>query len=118
MGALLTTISPLMAQSGRVRIRVTDPMGAAAQGAEASLSEKDGKTISAGRSDEVGEIILTGIPIGIFQIRVSHPGYKIVLLVGVPVLNADEQKLDVKLEVGEAMGVVSFKKRKRWWIFH
>ncbi len=118
LGALLTAASPVMAQSGRVRIRVTDAMGAVVPGAVASLFGTDRKVALTGRADEAGEIVLTGVPMKVSEVRVTHPGFKIFSLVGVPNLNADELKLDVKLEAGgEVMGVVSFKKRKHWWLF-
>src|SRR5579862_1965377 len=44
-GALLTAISPLMAQAGRVRIRVIDKNGGAIPTAMASLLDAGGKTI-------------------------------------------------------------------------
>ena len=116
---LLTAISSLMAQSGRVRIRVTDATGKVISGAEASLSGANGNAISTGHSDEAGEIVLTGIPFGDSQIRVTHPGFKPFLLIGIPILNADELKLEFKLEVGEPnIDVFPEKKRKHWWIFH
>jgi hypothetical protein len=108
-----------MAQSGRVRIRVADATGRAISSAEASLSGANGNTISTGRSDEAGEIVLTGIPFGYSQIRVTHSGFKPFLLTRIPILNADELKLEFKLEVGEPI-IDAFpeKKRKHWWIFH
>jgi hypothetical protein len=117
VGALLTAISPLMAQSGGVRILVTDTMGAAIPDAVASLSDKNGNIQLNGRSNEAGEIVLTGVPVGTYQIRVTRPGFKTHEFVGIPIVNADELRLDVKLEVAIIMGVVSYKKLKRWWIF-
>jgi len=62
---------------------------------------------------------MTRIPFGDSQIRVTHPGFKPFLLIGIPILNADELTLEFKLEVGETIiDVVPQKKRKHWWIFH
>jgi hypothetical protein len=140
LGALLTAVSPLMAQSGRVRIRVTDLTGTVIPGAEASLLGIDEKLILAGRADKAGEIVLTGLPIGDSRITLTCPGFKNLPLV-VTIRNADELNVDAKLEVGPVtMGIfldaphktvtaptpqveppsqVSQPKtnRKRWWIF-
>lgn len=72
MGALLTAISPLMAQSGRVRIRVTDAMGTVVPQAEASLSSSGDEPIFTARADEAGEIVLTGLSMGDARIKVTH----------------------------------------------
>ena len=63
VGVLLTAVSPLMAQSGRVRIRVTDASGTLIQDAEAYMTGKDHKLILT-RANEAGEIALANLPIG------------------------------------------------------
>jgi hypothetical protein len=104
-GALLTAISPLMAQSGRVRIRVTDATGGKIPGAEASLLG-NGDKLTVGRADAAGEIVLTGLPIGESRITLSHPGFKSLPLV-VTIGNSDELNVDAKMEVGPfTMGVI------------
>ena len=62
-GALLKAVSPLMAQAGRVRIRVTDASGAVITKAWASLLGADGKPIREAHANEAGEIILTDLPL-------------------------------------------------------
>jgi hypothetical protein len=97
MGALLTAISPLMAQSGRVRVRVMDATGAIIPGAEVLLSG-----VLVGRADQTGEILLTGLPIGESQLTVTRPGFKNLPLV-VTIRNADELNVDAKMEVSPFM---------------
>jgi hypothetical protein len=99
MGALLTTISPLMAQSGRVRIRVIDPTGAVLRNAEASVLGKDEKSILAGRTNKDGEIVLAGLPIGNSRITVTCQGFKNLRLI-VTIQNADEIEVEAKLKFG------------------
>ena len=87
-----------MAQAGRVRIKVTDFIGAVIPGVEASLLGPDEKPILAGRTDESGEIVLSGLPIGNSRVILSKPGFKKLPLV-ITIRNADELKVHAKLEV-------------------
>lgn len=89
-----------MAQSGRVRIRVTDATGAViGERPEASLLGNDAKPILTAHANEVGEIVLTGLPIGDSRITVTWPGFKNSSRI-VTIRNADELKIDATLEIG------------------
>jgi hypothetical protein len=135
LGALLTAISPLMAQSGRVRIRVTDATGAEVPNADVSLPGPDAHPQRKGYTNDMGEILLTDLPMGDLRVTVSKPGFQSLPLI-VTVRNADEQKVEARLQVGtvggpafvepvrqDALrdlppGVIQPKRaRKRWWIF-
>jgi len=105
IGVFFTAISPLMAQSGRVRIRVTDASGTVIPQAQASLIGGDGKPTLTVSANEVGEIVLTDLPIGESRLRVSRPGFKSLALT-LTVQNSDELKVDAKLEVGAVGGAV------------
>ena len=95
---MLTAISPLMAQSGRVRIRVTDMRGEVILGAEASLLGADGKPQRTEVANEAGEIVLTDLPWGDSKVRVSARGFSGRPLT-VTVRNGDELKVDTQLEI-------------------
>jgi len=117
VGALLTVISPLMAQSGRVRIRVTDPTGAVIPGAEASLFGTDNQPKLIMKADDLGEIVLTDLPIGDSRVIVSCRGFSSLPLT-VTVRNSDEVKVEARLVLGTMGTMVKVeRKRKRWWIF-
>jgi len=75
IGAFFTAISPLLAQSGRVRIHVTDVTGAAVPQAEATLLGADGEPPRTVKANEVGEIVLTDLPIGGSRLRVQCTGF-------------------------------------------
>jgi uncharacterized surface anchored protein len=105
VGALLTAISPLMAQTGRVRIQVTDASGAVVPGAVASLLGPDDNVIRTARSDGLGEIVLTDLPFGDCRFAVATPGFKARRLT-VTVRNGDEVKIEAVLEIGATMGDV------------
>ena len=85
--------------------------------AEASLLRKGEQPILVGRANEDGEILLTDVPFGDAQIRVTYPGFKPLILNNIRILNTDELKLDAKLEVGEIIDTSPIRKHKRWWIF-
>jgi len=100
---MLTAISPLMAQSGRVRIRLTDMRGELILGAEASLLGADGKPQRTEVANEAGEIILIDLPWGDSKVTVSARGFSGRPLT-VTVRNGDELKVDTQLEVGAVGG--------------
>jgi hypothetical protein len=99
VGALLTAISPLMAQTGRVLIRVTDASGAVIPGAVASLLGADDKVIRTARSDGLGEIVLTDLPFGDSRFTIATPGFQTRRLT-VTIRNGDEVKIETTLEIG------------------
>jgi len=118
VGAILTAISPLMAQSGRVRIRVTDATGATVPSAEASLlGDRDQKLRTLPANAE-GEIVFTDLPIGDVRFLIMCQGF-MSLTITATIRNEEEMKLGARLDVGaELPGNFSrIKKRKRWWIF-
>jgi hypothetical protein len=106
VGALLTAISPLMAQSGRVRIRVTDPAGEVIPGAEAFLLGPDGRPQLTKQADDLGEIVLTDLPIGDSRVNVSCQGFASLPLT-VTVRNGDEVKVEARLALGVVGEVVT-----------
>jgi hypothetical protein len=139
IGAFLTAISPLMAQSGRVRIHVTDATGAAIPGAEASLLGADDKPQRTERANDIGEIVWTDLPFGECKIGVTSTGFATRRLVLI-FCNSIEVNVDVQLQVGGVGGATLVepdssplvahldppaevakppRPKRRWWkIFH
>jgi hypothetical protein len=105
-GALLTAASPLFAQSGRVRLRVTDASGAVIPDAEASLIGKDEKPVRTIKANQDGEILLTDLAIGDARVRVRCTGFDS-RVVTVVARNGDEAKIEVSLQVGSVGTVVT-----------
>ena len=115
VGALLTAVSPLMAQSGRVRIRVTDITGAVVPQAEASVLQGEFDYVaSSGKANEEGEIILPDLPMGELRLKVSCPGFNNFSKI-ITIRNSDELKIDAKLEVGRWANTVPLRRKRRWW---
>lgn len=115
IGAFLTAISPLMAQSGRVRIRVTDVTGAVVPGAVAFLLGEDGKPTRTAYADEAGEIEFSELPMGDSRFNARRRGFKDLPLT-VTVRNGDEMKVEAQLEVGSMGGAATaLPPKHHWW---
>lgn len=103
-GALLTAISPLMAQDGRVTFHVTDLTKTEVPHAEIKRLDKDGKAHPTLFTDEVGTAKWTDLPLGNTRFQISAPGFAsktITLSVG-----KKEAVAQVQLEVGSLGEVV------------
>ena len=94
---LLTTISPLMAQDGRVRVAVMDATGAGVNGAEVRIGERRLK------ADALGVVSFVGLPVGRIEVVAASPGFKN-WRGTFNVLNGAELKVGARLEMGEVGG--------------
>jgi hypothetical protein len=103
-----------MAQTGRVRIRVTDPIGGVIPTAQALLLGSDSKPSRTAQANEAGEIVLTDLPFGDCRIAVVAPGFSTRTLT-VTLRNGDEEKIETALDFGLVGEFVSVKTRRRWW---
>jgi hypothetical protein len=99
VGALLTAVTPLWAQTGPVRFRVIDSLGSAIPAATVSLLGADDQPIRTELANDAGESVWTDLPLGDSHLRVTVPGFKSRLLT-VTVTKGEEQILDAQLEVG------------------
>lgn len=104
-GAFITAISPLMAQNGRVRVRVSDAAGAVVTTAEVSLLGADGKATEKFRANASGETVWTDLPMGDCRFAVDAPGFKRLPLT-VTLHSGAEVKIDAVLELGSLGGPV------------
>ncbi|HEU0120232.1 MAG TPA: carboxypeptidase-like regulatory domain-containing protein [Bryobacteraceae bacterium] len=115
-GSLLTTISPLLAETATLRLRIVDATGNAVPGATATATCANGtpKTRSAGTD---GEAVFSGMAYGDCVIQVTQPGFR---MVRQTLILTGQQDLLVRLEVGEiTMGIVipPTPKKRRWrWL--
>jgi hypothetical protein len=75
VGALLTAVLPLFAATGRVRFRVLDSAGDSVPKASISVRDSEDKTVQCVESDESGEAILTGLPLGDLRFAVTSSGF-------------------------------------------
>jgi len=72
---LLSTTFPLTAQTGKVRIQVTDPNGVGIPAASVALADSWGKTLRTLSTNRAGDIRWTGISLGRSYFYVSASGY-------------------------------------------
>jgi hypothetical protein len=116
LGLLLTAISPLLAQTGRVRIRVTDPTGAVVPNARAYLLGPNDKPSQTAEANEAGEIVFTDLPIGNSRFEVTEMGFRTLRLTAT-IRDSEEVKIEAPLDIGFVGEVVLVKKRSRWhWL--
>jgi hypothetical protein len=94
-----------MAQTGRVRIRVTDATGAVVPNAEVSLLGADEKATRTARTDAVGEAGLMDLPFGDCRFTVAASGFQTRRLTAT-IRNGDEVQLGARLELGSIGEVV------------
>lgn len=126
LGGLLSAVSPLFAQTGSVRIRVTDERGSVIANAQVHILNHVDE--SKWTNDE-GETVWTNLPIGNNQFSISSLGFKS-KPVTVLIKSDSELKIETKLEIGSIGTIISIEpdrsepkqqfkkpKRHRWWIF-
>ena len=97
--AFLAVTSGLMAQSGRVRMRMIDPAGSVVAGAEVFSKGTNGKSSESLRSNSFGEVTVSGLPIGDVTFVVSADGLRPQSLT-VRLRSSDEVKVEVRLGLG------------------
>jgi hypothetical protein len=98
MTAMLLTGSPVGAQTGTVRVRVTDPTGAKVPRAIISVRGSHENIIRQEETDESGEIVLTGLPVGECVISVIKGGFLTVRR-KVIIESAEEERVEVRLQL-------------------
>jgi hypothetical protein len=74
IGALLTVASPLFAASGRVRFRVINLNGDPLPKTNIELLDRDNKTVQSVETDDSGQAVLIGTPLGDSRFGLEDPG--------------------------------------------
>jgi hypothetical protein len=97
-GLLLAAVLPLVGQTGRVRVRITDPLGARIFDAPVSFFDKDRKVVQQARSDRMGELVLTDLPVGEGSVEIAVPGFKRMTYAQLKVDSEGEKVIDAKLQ--------------------
>jgi hypothetical protein len=98
IGLLLTCVSSLWPQSGRVRFRVTDRNGEAILTSEASRLGADDKPVLTDAANDTGEIVVTGLPLGFSRFAITAPHFQPRLL-AVAIGKGSEQMIEATLEI-------------------
>jgi Carboxypeptidase regulatory-like domain len=96
VGTLLLAAAPLWAQTGAVRIRVTDPDGRAIPEASVSLANAWDRTVGSASTNNAGEVYRTHLPFGNLYFSASTPGFY-TYRAGIAICDGREQTIVVKL---------------------
>ena len=119
-GLLLSLVSPLRGQSGKIRFRLLDPNDAViAHSAMVTRIAADGKDLQAKTTSETGEVSFEGLAPGLTQFRFTAPGF-LSLTRSFPVRDEDTAVHQVTLTVDKTccVGVVIIPKEsplRRWF---
>jgi hypothetical protein len=96
VGALLLAATVLWAQTGAVRIRVTDSNGRAIPEATVSLANAWDRTVSSASTNNTGEVHWAHLPLGDLYFYASAPGFY-PYRAGIAICDGREQTIVVKL---------------------
>src|SRR5579871_1428062 len=97
-------ILPAFSQSDRGTITgtVTDPAGAVVSNAAVQARNTSTGAIYQGASTDTGNYTLAQLPVGPYELTVTAPGFKVYARNGLTVENAQTQRIEVSLQVGDA----------------
>ncbi|HYK88898.1 MAG TPA: carboxypeptidase-like regulatory domain-containing protein, partial [Acidobacteriota bacterium] len=107
--ALCLAAMPLRAQADRATIggTVTDPSGAVVPGVEITAVHVETGIQTATLTNDVGNYQLVNVPIGIYRLTFSLPGFKVYERKDYRVTTGQTARLDVVLEVGQVTQTVT-----------
>jgi len=100
--ALLVFVPRSQAQvSAAISGRVTDPTGAVVSGATVTAANLETQAARTSVTDEAGRYSILSLPIGIYEIRVSKPGFQEALRSGIHLVVGQQAVVDVSLSIGQ-----------------
>ena len=86
---------------------VSDSTGAVVPGAEVDVTNQGTSIVSKTVTDSVGLYSVSGLPAGVYTVKVSQSGFETWQVTGLQLLSARTQRVDVTLKVGAARQVVT-----------
>ena len=95
-----TVTADAQSTGGRIRGTVVDPSGGAVVAAKVQLVNESTHVTREVQSNENGEYVFIGVPVGTYQISVSQPGFKKYLRKGLPLDLNEVLTVDVPLQLG------------------
>jgi hypothetical protein len=106
---LLLVTGTAFAQTDRGTITGTiiDPAGAVVPGATIEAKNINTGAVYQAGSTETGNYTLTQLPVGVYELSVSVPGFKQFVRTGITVLVAQTLRIDIELEVGDITETVT-----------
>lgn len=92
---------PLIAQTGLVRLHITDGNGAAMIQAEVSVIGKSGKADKIVRANRLGQVSLADLPPGPYKLRIAAEGFATQEFPVDVVKNGETKNLEIKMQPGK-----------------
>ena len=111
MGALLTAVSPLFAASGRVKFRAVDLSEDSVAKTSIAVLNGEDKPVQSVETDQSGEAVVTGLPLGDSRFAVTSPGFESRELT-LALHNRKEVKVEVHLRIPDIGTVVEVKPKR------
>ncbi len=109
VGCLLLVATAAFAQSDRGTITgtISDPAGAVIPGATIEVKNIQTGAVYQAASTATGNYTLAQLPVGVYELSTSVPGFKKFVRSGITVMVAQTLRIDVALQVGEITETVS-----------
>ena len=104
---LMCGIAFAQSDRGTITGTISDPAGALIPGASIEAKNSETGALYNVASTSTGNYTLAQLPIGVYQLSVSVPGFKQFVRTGITVLVAQTLRIDVSLEVGEITETVT-----------
>jgi hypothetical protein len=92
--------------TGTITGKVTDPSGAVVRGAGVSAKHLETAITRSGQTDAEGRFRFAGLPVGGYEIRVEHDGFRPLVRSGIHLTVNETVSVDLALQVGELDQVV------------
>jgi len=103
IAGLLVPLPLLVAQdTASITGTVTDPTGAAVQGAQVTLTSADKGITRTATTNDAGSYLFAALPIATYDLKVAATGFKTFQAQGIVLQVAQKARVDVPLQVGAA----------------
>ncbi len=86
---------------------VSDPSGAAVPSANVTATETETGVSRTASSDGVGRYLIVALPVGLYEVKVSKPGFQESTRTGIHLNVGQEANIDVRLEVNAVKAAVT-----------
>lgn len=92
---------------GSLTGHVTDPSGAAVSGASVTVTNKQTGTVREGQADTAGAFDIPNLQAGVYEVKISAPGFQTYLRTDVSVTINTVHRVDAALQLGQVTETVT-----------
>src|SRR5580692_8362957 len=110
---LLSVVLILSVPSARAQVTasitgiITDPSGAAVPSATVTTTDKETDVSRIVMTDGSGSYLILALPIGLYEVKVSKPGFQEFARSGIELKVSQEATIDIRLQVSEVKAAVT-----------